>query len=319
FGEQVPGTAGNRAGVSGFAYGGSTSSVMFTGQVRDRLLDGNETGLDYFGARYFSGAQGRFTSVDPVFATASLFHPQSWNGYTYALNNPLKYVDPDGDVPINVITAGVGAAVGGVVGAASEYVNQVRTSGHVTRGARILTAAGGGALAGGIAGFTLGIGAGAGATAGAIETGIVTASSTVIGDFTQHRVNDAFSLTNPGENATELPSTLLNAATAGIGGTAGGAVAERLLPIPNVRREIQLLQFANRRSTRAAQIHAASVRGQATALGNATIGNSLGSALQQTGLYIWGLLTGTQGQQQQQPPPKKKDYETDITIHYDLP
>ncbi|MBS1854833.1 MAG: hypothetical protein JST11_05675 [Acidobacteria bacterium] len=25
-----------------------------------------ETGLDYFGARYFSSAQGRFTSTDPV-------------------------------------------------------------------------------------------------------------------------------------------------------------------------------------------------------------------------------------------------------------
>jgi RHS repeat-associated protein len=33
---------------------------MFTGKERDA-----ETGLDYFGARYFSGAQGRFTSQDP--------------------------------------------------------------------------------------------------------------------------------------------------------------------------------------------------------------------------------------------------------------
>jgi RHS repeat-associated protein len=289
---------------------------VFTGKERDA-----ETGLDYFGARYFSGAQGRFTSVDPVFATASLFHPQSWNGYTYGLNNPLKYVDRDGEVPINIITAGVGAAIGGVVGAAGEYVNQVRTSGHITSGARIWTAAGGGALAGGIAGFTLGIGAGAGVTAGAIETGIVTASSTVIGDFTQHRANDALGLTNPGENNTELSDTLVNAATAGIGGSVGGAVADRLLPIPNVRREIQLLQFANRRSTRAARVQAASVRAQSVALGNATIGNTLGSALQQTGNYLWSLFTGTQGQQQQQQPPpkKKKDYETDITIHYLLP
>jgi hypothetical protein len=141
-----------------------------------------------------------------------------------------------------------------------EYVNQVRTSGHVTSGARIWTAAGGGALAGGIAGFTLGIGAGAGVTAGAIETGIVTAFSTVIGDVTQHRANDALGLTSPGENNTELSNTLVNAATAGMGGSVGGAVADRLFPIPNVRREIQLLQFASRRSTRAARIQAASVR-----------------------------------------------------------
>jgi RHS repeat-associated protein len=63
----------------------------FTGKERDA-----ETGLDYFGARYFSGAQGRFTSVDPSMLSTVLANPQSWNRYTYALNNPLKYVDPNG-------------------------------------------------------------------------------------------------------------------------------------------------------------------------------------------------------------------------------
>ncbi len=67
-----------------------------------------ETGLDFFGARYMSSAQGRFTTVDPVFATASLFNPQSWNGYAYTLNNPLKYVDDDGHFPILAITAAGG-------------------------------------------------------------------------------------------------------------------------------------------------------------------------------------------------------------------
>ena len=65
----------------------------FTGKERDQ-----ETGLDYFGARYFSGAQGRFTSPAPENASAFLYpdDPQSWNGYSYARNNPLRYVDPDG-------------------------------------------------------------------------------------------------------------------------------------------------------------------------------------------------------------------------------
>ena len=59
-----------------------------------------EAGLDYFGARYFSGAQGRFTSPDPLMASARASNPQSWNRYAYALNNPLKFVDPDGlEVP----------------------------------------------------------------------------------------------------------------------------------------------------------------------------------------------------------------------------
>jgi RHS repeat-associated protein len=55
-----------------------------------------ETGLDFFLARYYSGAQGRFLSVDPENAGAKLKNPQSWNAYAYALNNPLRYVDPDG-------------------------------------------------------------------------------------------------------------------------------------------------------------------------------------------------------------------------------
>jgi RHS repeat-associated protein len=52
-------------------------------------------GLDFFGARYFSGAQGRFTSPDTP-GYASLRDPQAWNLYAYALNNPLKFIDPDG-------------------------------------------------------------------------------------------------------------------------------------------------------------------------------------------------------------------------------
>lgn len=67
-----------------------------TGKERD-----SETGLDFFGARYFSGAQGRFTTPDwsdkpaPV-PYADLTNPQSLNLYAYVLNNPLTRVDPLG-------------------------------------------------------------------------------------------------------------------------------------------------------------------------------------------------------------------------------
>lgn len=62
-----------------------------TGKERD-----GETGLDYFDERYFSAAHGRFTSVDPQNAGAIPIDPQSWNGYAYGRNNPLKYTDPTG-------------------------------------------------------------------------------------------------------------------------------------------------------------------------------------------------------------------------------
>jgi RHS repeat-associated protein len=62
-----------------------------TGKERD-----NETGLDYFGARYLSAAQGRWTSPDEPFADQHPADPQSWNLYGYVRNNPLISVDPQG-------------------------------------------------------------------------------------------------------------------------------------------------------------------------------------------------------------------------------
>jgi RHS repeat-associated protein len=53
------------------------------------------SGLDYFGARYFSSAQGRFTSSDPKqFSKRTIANPQKWNKYAYVLNNPLRYSIP---------------------------------------------------------------------------------------------------------------------------------------------------------------------------------------------------------------------------------
>ncbi len=56
----------------------------------------NETGLDYFGARYYASMQGRFTSADPLLSSATIYDPQTWNRYSYTLNNPVRYVDPLG-------------------------------------------------------------------------------------------------------------------------------------------------------------------------------------------------------------------------------
>ena len=90
FGEEIPSTIGSRGGVTG--YGGADSTKQkFTQKERD-----SESGLDYFLARYYSSAQGRFTSVDPENAGADPDDAQSWNGYAYARNNPLLYVDQTG-------------------------------------------------------------------------------------------------------------------------------------------------------------------------------------------------------------------------------
>jgi RHS repeat-associated protein len=66
----------------------------------------SETGLDYFGARYFSSAQGRFTSADEPFADLNPRNPQSWNLYTYGRNNPLRFTDSDGRKCVTVTVGG---------------------------------------------------------------------------------------------------------------------------------------------------------------------------------------------------------------------
>jgi RHS repeat-associated protein len=64
----------------------------FGGKERD-----SETGFDYFGARYYSSGNGRFTSVDPELdVTQAVNDPQGWNRYAYARSNPFRFFDPDG-------------------------------------------------------------------------------------------------------------------------------------------------------------------------------------------------------------------------------
>jgi RHS repeat-associated protein len=107
FGEEL--LNGARSTALGYAANDSTRQ-KFTQKERD-----NETGLDYFGARYYSSVQGRFANVDPynivreaqVTAQSNpnkaavqleryLSAPEQWNRYAYAANNPLKYIDPTG-------------------------------------------------------------------------------------------------------------------------------------------------------------------------------------------------------------------------------
>ena len=72
-----------------FTNTGSITQYLFTGQELD-----SETGLYYFGARYYDAAQGRFISPDTIVQSPG--NPQTLNRYAYAGNNPLSFVDPTG-------------------------------------------------------------------------------------------------------------------------------------------------------------------------------------------------------------------------------
>ncbi len=91
FGMVMPGRSMNNSNPN--------SKYKFTGKERDE-----ETHYDYFGARYYDSRIGRWLAVDPLADK----HPGS-SPYNYTLNNPLKYIDPDGkDVAYFVDPKGAG-------------------------------------------------------------------------------------------------------------------------------------------------------------------------------------------------------------------
>ena len=76
-----------------FTYSISSSFSFFadihTFSAKEKDL---ETGLSYFGSRYYSSDLSIWLSVDPM----SDKYP-SLSPYTYCANNPIKLVDPDGE------------------------------------------------------------------------------------------------------------------------------------------------------------------------------------------------------------------------------
>lgn len=89
FGEEYAGTVGDG------------EKMRFAGQERAQGAAGVADDLDYLHARYYAPHLGRFLSVDPA-KNAELNRPSTWNRYSYAWNDPLGYVDSDGENPADV-------------------------------------------------------------------------------------------------------------------------------------------------------------------------------------------------------------------------
>ncbi|MEJ2147547.1 MAG: RHS repeat-associated core domain-containing protein, partial [Acidobacteriota bacterium] len=73
----------------GERYAGTQTPHQYTGKERD-----NESNLDYFGARYYASAHGRWMSVDPEIHYP--FDPQSLNRYSYVRSDPIGKIDVSG-------------------------------------------------------------------------------------------------------------------------------------------------------------------------------------------------------------------------------
>jgi RHS repeat-associated protein len=101
----------------------ATTSVLdiayrFTGKERDE-----ETGNYYYGARYLDPRTARWLSTDPAMGgyvagpgkgakglsgMGGVYNTVNFHMYHYAGNNPVKYVDPDGEFPVIPVIIGIG-------------------------------------------------------------------------------------------------------------------------------------------------------------------------------------------------------------------
>lgn len=88
FGGEIPNTGAFGRGANNYGVADDVTH-KFTSKERDA-----DTNLDYFGARYYSASQGRFTGLD--ISGPELGQPQTLNKYRYALNNPMRFRDPNG-------------------------------------------------------------------------------------------------------------------------------------------------------------------------------------------------------------------------------
>ena len=112
-------------------------------------------------ARYYNSSLARFLTADPASLIElqqgnedeqdefeeKLRYPQLWNAYSYVLNNPLLYVDPDGEEATAAVATGTWLAFGGGNGAGAAAATGATVGGTA--------AAGGGAF---VVGYAIGTG-----------------------------------------------------------------------------------------------------------------------------------------------------------------
>jgi RHS repeat-associated protein len=162
----------------------TTGRMAFAGME----LDLEATRPRYYDhARSLETGNGRFLSPDLL--GGKITDPQSWNRYTYARNNPLRYVDPNGEDIVDAargfanafgsdFLAGAGRSNAGN----SDYRNgQAFGDAAAAVGGTALTLLGAGGEAGGFALDLTGAGAAIGVPVNIVSAGVIAEGATAAG------------------------------------------------------------------------------------------------------------------------------------------
>ena len=173
-----------------------------------------ETGLYYFGARYYDPRIGIWTTPDPILSdymqgatNRGVFLPQNLALYSYSWGNPVTIRDPNGKCPICL-----GALVGGVIGGGVYLARAAITGGDVTlRGAA-------GAVVGGAVSGTVAVLTGGTSLVAQIGAG---AASGVAGGIASRAIE-----TGDLKQTLDPKAVLLDAALGGVGGGAAYGIGK---------------------------------------------------------------------------------------------
>ena len=159
-----------------------------------------ETGLYYYGARYYDPRLSLWLSTDPYDED----YP-NMSSYVYCNNNPIILSDPDGNSP-TVVPGLIGGGIGAIIGGAIEVGTQLYNHGKINNWKAVGGAAAQGAITGAAAGLTCG--------ASLVVTVGVSSASNVVGGVVNREIQ--------GE-ATTASDVITDATIGGVAGSIGSA------------------------------------------------------------------------------------------------
>ena len=194
------------------------TTIPEEGILLDRGYTGHEhllsVGLIHMNGRLYDPVLHRFLQPDNY--VQDPFNTQNFNRYGYCLNNPLVYVDQDGEffwIPV-IIGAAVGAYMGSVQANNGEF-NPFKWD--YSRATWI--GLGGGALIGGLSG-------GVGAALGGAVAGGTSLVSSMIGGAASGLISGAGFSILPGGGGKVLQGMGVGLLSGAIGGLVGGAIGK---------------------------------------------------------------------------------------------